>query len=306
MTLYIEGELIPTAPVKCEYTDYAAGRCDVISMVFNDIDGDIRSRQIEKGDTLQALAGNVDTGVMYISDIQYSGTTIYLKALSMPVSCFATKNYYWDHVGFKEMIEDVIAETDLELILLHPLEDVNYIDVTRIEESPINFIARRLMLEGFGVKVHDSKVIIYNEKLQENKPIEMQLAEDDFLLDPEYSTKDSELIAEVENCYKTPEGAFIDTVVRSGLEGRIQRENIAVTSLAESRRFSNGIMREANKYEFLASGKLNGLDRQAGQTVWLVDAPYKHDGLNYIYMVRCDLVAETQYIYMRKPIDGDY
>ena len=65
----------------------------------------------------------------------------------------------------------------------------------------------------------------------------------DFLADPEYSTVDAHLIESVRNTYKY-ENYMIRTYVKSGLNGKNIDTSIAVTSIAESERFSYGLMRD--------------------------------------------------------------
>ena len=81
---------------------------------------------------------------------------------------------------------------------------------------------------------------------------------------------------------------------------------MAVTSIAESERFSYGLMREANKYEFLTSGWVEGLERKTGESINLETDKRDFSGKNYIYAVKHDLIRERQEIMLRKPIEGEY
>lgn len=304
MTLYINGEPVNQAPSKCEYVEYASARCDVVTLLFKDSTGEIRNRELKKGDVINASNGNIDTGTMYISDIQYSGERIFLKALSMPLKCFRTQNGFWAQIGFNELIKGLAEETGLNIKFLHPLK-ATYINVARVDEAPIKFLSKRLMLEGYACKIYNDTIIIYDEKIQENKETFTTVDTTSFSEPPEYSTSDAGLISQVDNSYKGDKG-FIKTTVKSGKEGKILRLNMAVSTIDESERFSMGMMREANRYEFVGSGHIEKAKYKSGQALWITDAPYGHDGQNFIYMTKTDLIKGSQVVYFRKPIEGAY
>ena len=293
------------APNTCTYTVYLSGRCNSLDMVFDDSEGAIKALELEKGDTVQALEGNVDTGEMYISGIDYSGTQAAIRALSLPLSAFKTKTQYWENASLTAIITDALEDTDLD-IEYQDKPKFTYKEVAMIEEEPVKFVAGRLSLEGFGIRIENGKAIIYDEKKIENEEYELQATEDSFSEAPTYSTRDAGLISRVENSYKTADGKQISTVTKSGIEGKILRMNMAVDSVGESIRFSNGMMRAANKTEFLAEGSMENLDHSVGEVIYIADAPKGHTGENLIYMIRNDLANNKQTLYMRRPIEGDY
>lgn len=305
MMLYIDDNLINTVPDSCIYTDYAGGQSDSLQITITDDDMEVRGLEPKKGMEIQALSSNIDSGTMYLSGIGYKGNRITLRGLSLPARCYATKNYYWDNVGFYELVRDIAEETGLGIRFLNGLE-VTYRDVTRIELAPVQLLQKRLELEGYAVKLHDGTLIIYDERIRENREHETVYYSRDFKSALSCETKDNGLIGSVENSYKTPGGLLINTVVYSGLEGMILRENIAVSDIDESERFSKGIMRKSNKYEYVCEGTIEGIKHSAGQTLYLADAPYGHDGINYIYKVIHDFVKDEQRLFMRRPITGGY
>lgn len=305
MTLYIDGKLINTAPGTCIYTDYAGGQSDSIELSVDDSELELRKLQLTKGMELQALCSNADTGTMYISNITYSGNTVELRALSLPTRCYATKNYYWEQIGFAEFVKDIADEAGLTLKLLDSLA-VTYVDITRLELAPVQLLQARLELEGFACKIHNNILIVYDERKREQAEYTEMYFADDFSEKPIYYTKDAGLIARVENTCRMSTGKVIKTAVESGLQGRTLRHNISVSSIDESERFSRGIMRSANKYEFCGRLALNEIKHSAGEVIYIKDAPYKHDGDNYIYRVENDFAKGRQTLYVRKGIAGGY
>ena len=305
MTVLFNDEMIEESPNSCNYTAYLEGQCDSLEMVFDDSEGVIKALELEKGDTVQVVEGNIDTGEMYISGIDYSGSQAAVRALSLPLSAFKTDSQGWENVTLVAAISDVLEETELEIEYIDRPE-FTYKELVRIEEDPLKFISGKLNLEGFGIRVNNNTVYIFDERKLEKEEYTLQMTAEEFDDTPDYSTKDAKLVSQVENSYKTSDGTPISTIEKSGLEGRILRLNMAVNSVDESIRFSKGIMRAANKYEYLAKGAVENLDRKPGEIIYIADAPKGHTGENLIYMIKNDLTGNRQTLFMRRPIEGDY
>ena len=305
MTLYIDGNLISTSPSVCIYTDHADGWSDSIELSIDDSDAEVQKLRPVKGMELQALCSNADTGTMYISNVSYRAGIVMLRALSLPARCYVTRNSYWNRVDFSEFVKDITDETGLTLRLIDRLP-VTYIDITRVEIAPVQLLQERLSLEGFACKIHNNTLIVFDERKREQSEYTEMYFLSDFTEEPVYQTKDSGLIARVENSYRTQAGSLIKTAVESGIQGRTLRENIAVSSIDESERFSRGIMRSANKYEFTGCITLDGIRHSSGEVIYLADAPYMHSGENYIYKAENDFVKEKQTLYVRRPVTGGY
>mgnify|MGYP006872994264 FL=1 len=305
MTVYFNDQEICEIPNSCNYTEYLEGQCNSLDMVFDDSEGAIKALELEKGDSVQVLEGNVDTGEMYISGIDYSGSQAAVRALSLPLSAFKTLSQSWENVTLTAVIDEVLNDTDIAVQYIDK-PDFTYKEITRIEEDPLKFISGRLSLEGYGIRVKDNTAYIFDERALEKGEAVLQMTEEDFDSLPDYSTKDAKLISRVENSYKTGNGTAISTVEESGIEGRILRLNMAVDTVGDSIRFSQGMMRAANKYEYMARGSVENLDREPGEVIYLADAPKGHTGDNLIYMIKNDITGNRQTLYMRRPIDGDY
>lgn len=305
MTVYINDNLMTDLPNSCVYMTYLEGRCSSITMVFDDSEGVITALELEKGDTVQALEGNIDTGEMYISGIDYNGSQAAIRALSLPLSAFKTKTQSWENVSMMALIDDALEDTELEIEYMDR-PSFTYKEAAMIEEEPLKFLSGKLALEGFGIRIENGTAYIFDERKLEKGEYELQLTKEDFSEEPKYSTDDATLISEVQNTYTSSDGREIKTTEKSGLEGKILRLNMAVDSVGESIRFSKGTMRIANRNEYLAEGSMENLDHKVGEVLYLADAPKGHTGENLIYMIKNDLANNKQTLYMRRPIEGDY
>ena len=305
MNVYINDNLMADNPDSCVYWTYLGGRCNSLDLLFDDSEGAIKALDLEKGDTVQALEGNVDSGEMYISGIDYSGSQAAIRALSLPLSAFKTKTQYWENASLTTIIADALEETELEIKYIDKPK-FTYKEMAMIEEEPLKFVAGKLALEGFGIRIENGVAIIYDERKLEKEEYELQATEESFTEAPTYSTRDAGLVSRVENSYKTADGRQISTVEKSGLEGKILRLNMAVDSIGESIRFSKGMMRSANKAEYLTEGSMENLDHTVGEVIYIADAPKGFTGENLIYMIKNDLANNKQTLYLRRPIEGDY
>ena len=304
MELTIREESVTEEVEECLYEEYSSARCDALQMVLNDAKGYLKALGLKKGEIIRAEELKLSTGTMYISKIDYIKDKIAIRGLSTDLTCFKEKSAYRENISFLEMVKEIEKETGYQLNLVNKL-DCTYIDVTRNQLNPVRYLTQRLRLEGYQLRVYDNTLIVYDEKIQERKEAEEDYDEEDFLEDPGYSTSDAHLIESVRNTYKYGK-YIIRTNVKSGLNGKNIDASIAVTSIAESERFSRGLMREANKYEFLTSGWLDGLERMTGESINLDTDKKDFSGKNYIYEIKHDLVRNRQKIRMRKPIAGDY
>ena len=302
--VFINGSQVSASPSVLTYTENASGRCDTLFATFPDASGELGALGIEKGQEMEAVSGSIETGRMYISEVQWGGGAVSIKAASAP-GTLMEQNASWEKASFGEIIKDIAEEAGLALSVMHPL-DVHYESVARLEMPPLEFLHERLLLESYAFRVRDGSIEVYDERIAENAQHEQQLWTGDFLKGLSCLTSDAGLVAAVYNSCLTSDGRVIQTYVQSGLPGKTLRRTMTASSIDESERFSKGVMRAANKNEFITEGAISGLDYRAGQTVWLVDAPHGHDGLNYVQRIQNDLIGGTQALSMRKPIAGGY
>lgn len=302
--IFIGGNCITTSPASCVYTENAGGRCDTLLASFRDESGELAGIGIEKGQEMEAFCGAIETGRMYVSEVRWGNDIVSVKAVSMPAPCVSL-NESWEKASFEEILRDMAEETGLALSLRHPL-GVHYERVDRLGMTPIEFLSDRLSLECYSFRVHDGRLDVYDERIAETAEYEQQLWAGDFLKGLSCLTSDAGILAAVENFFQAPDGRLMRTRVESGLPGRTLRKSMAVSSIDESERFSRGLMRLSNKNEYMAEGTISGDGFRAGTTVWLVDAPHGHDGLNFIQRVQSDFPKGTQALSMRKPISGGY
>lgn len=303
MELIINGEEIAEPIGMCIFDEYATSRADAMEVKIDDSGKNIEAMGLKKGDVISASTDELETGKMFISKIGYAGSSVMIRAVSTDSERFKEKTQYKESISFEEMIKEVAKETGYEAQMIHTM-NLFYKELQRQNETPTEYLARRLALECFQMRVHDEKLIIYDERIQEQKNTVDDLSEST-LQNTMMSTSDVGLIASIENRCRA-EGYTIHTIVRSGLTGKALEKNILCSSIAESERFCRALMREANKYEYMVSGKAEGLKKAVGQTVGFETAKAGFSGKKYIYRVTHNLINSNQMLYMRNVIEGGY
>lgn len=287
---------------KCEYTDNAGGRADALSVVFNDEKEEWRGWNLKKGDTIQICESNIDTGVMFVSRIQFVDGGLFVKALSTPIKAKNEYSSVTNDIRFIEELKNIANEIGFELFT-YDIENPLYKNLVRVKEETTAYAQRLCEREGCLLKIYNKKMIVYSEKVFENKKPFINIKKEDFVERPTFGTNDL-CVSKIHNLYLAEK--LIDTIVKSNIDGREIETNIACSDIGESERFSKNRMRIFNKMEYIGEGKIADDKVSAGVTINLDGNYGEHSGTNFIYKVVFDLVNGTQKIYFRKSIKGEY
>lgn len=309
MQILIDGRDISDSVTvgSCIHEDSVSGRSDTLSVSFNDdMDSETNWRgwNLVKGTEIEVNTDQFHSGVMYVSRILIADGRFDVRAQSLKNQARDESTKSYEDVSFVELLQEGAKALDLTLET-YGLTDYTYKSVIRLKQNWLGFLNHRCLLEGAGVKIYDKKLVVFAEKLFENTSSEKKIGAEDFVSQPQFVTSD-DVIREVHNRFRVT--SMIDTTVQSGISyGKRIETEIACTSTGESIRFSNNIMRATNKNEYRGSGVITGCELSSGVTVELDGAAFGvFAGLNFIDRVATDMVHQSQKIYMRKPIAGDY
>lgn len=282
------------------YYDYAGGNADKIRMTMLNTDG----IDFIKGDIISAdLDNGSKTGDLYLSFVQKRGTDLVIEALSTKPSANDSCIFMKDNITLHEIARSVASELDLTLSM-HNIKDYLYVHKEQIYDSNLNFLFRICELEGILLKINSGRLIMINEKEAENAVPESAFSETDFEQEPEFSTKDVNLLASVQNTWRH-ENMLFRRKIYSGLSGKHLYTRYMCGSLDECERICKGILRKHNKNEFTASAILKYGDLCAGQTINLTTWD-SFSGRYFISGISNDLMTGNQKLICRKPIAGDY
>lgn len=282
------------------YYDYAGGKADKIRMTMINTEG----IDFVKGDILSVdLDNGSKTGDLYLSFVQKRGTDYIIEALSTKPSANDSCIFTKDNITLHEIARSVSSELGLTLSM-HNIKDYLYTHKEQIYDSSLNFLFRICEMEGILLKINSGRLIMINEKEAENSDPEGTFLETDFEQNPEFSTKDANLLASVQNTWRH-ENMMFRRKIYSGLSGKHLYTRYMCGSLDECERICKGILRKYNKNEFTASALLGDGNLNAGQTIDIMTGD-SFSGRYFISMISNDLMTGKQRLICRKPIAGDY
>ena len=270
ITKYVESDLL-----SFKYTDNAAENADDIEIELKDEKAKwLNSWFPGKGDTLKATiktlnwhkdgeSKSLNCGTFIIDEPEYAGppSKITLKAISTPSNTnFTTtkKSKAWENIKLSAIAQNIADSAGLDLFL-----DINadplYERKDQSETSDMSFISDLCKKEGFGFKVTDSKLVIYDEVKYEQKPNVIILSKSGGLINS-YSFKTTLTNSSYGGCkvkYRdAKKGQVIEylyTVKELQDTDKIYVFNEVVTSLEEAMRLAEKTLRKYNKKEVTAS-----------------------------------------------------
>lgn len=292
---------------SCIHEDSVSGRSDALSISFNDdtdSETNWRGWNLVKGTEIEVNSHQFRSGTMYVSRISVADGRFDVRAQAMRNQARDESTQSYENVSFIELLQEGAKAMNLTLET-YGLSDHTYERVIRLKQNWLGFLNQRCSIEGAGIKIYDKKLVIFDEKSFENKPAVKTIMAEDFACQPEFVTSD-DVIREVHNRYRSV--SLIDTSVQSGISyGKRIEVEMACTSIGESIRFSKNLMRASNKNEYRAAGVVVGCELSSGVTVELHGSAFgAFGGINFVDRVITDMVHESQRIFMRKPIVGDY
>lgn len=309
MQVLIDGKDISDSVTvsSCIHEDSVSGRSDALSISFNDdtdSETNWRGWNLVKGTEIEVNTDQFRSGTMYVSRISVADGRFDVRAQAVRNQARDESTQSYEDVSLVELLQEGAKALDLKLEM-YDLTDYTYESVIRLKQSWLGFLNQRCMLEGACIKIYDKKLVVFDEKFFENMPSVKTIKAEDFACQPDFVTSD-DVIREVHNRYRS--ASLIDTTVQSGIPyGRRIDVEMACTSIGESIRYSNNTMRATNKQEYRASGVVAGCELSSGVTVDLNGSVFgAFAGLNFVDRVVTDMVHQSQRIFMRKPIVGDY
>lgn len=309
MQILIDGKDISDSVTvsSCIHEDSVSGRSDALSISFNDdtdSETNWRGWNLVKGTQIEVNTDRFYSGTMYVSRISVADGRFDVRAQALRNQARDEGTQSYEDVSFVELLQEGAKALNLTLET-YDLKDYTYESVIRLKQSLPGFLNKRCVLEGAGIKIYDKKLVVFDEKTFENASAVKRITVEDFSCQPEFATSD-DVIREVHNRYRAI--SLIDTSVQSGISyGKRLEAELACTSIGESIRFSKNMMRMSNKNEYRASGVLPGCELSSGVTVDLDGSVFgAFAGINFVDRVVTDMVHQSQRIFMRKPIMGDY
>lgn len=302
MQVIYEGkDIFPAIDVhKCEVIDNAGGRADSIELNFSDSKGEWSRYQPKRGDTVKVIHKGFDTGLCFADVVAQSRGICTAMATPLPLHSKTKHTQAWENIRFHEFAAEIAGRYGFTF-KPYEIENPLYSRVEQICVPDFAFLQKRCVFEGYTLKVTDRSLVVYNERTFEKKPpvrtIYRQQVDGDFNL----KRKTSDIYT---SCTVSYNGITAQTVDTSIMASDFSVSNVYVSSPAEAKRFSQGLLRNKNKQQY--TGRLIiplDMTLAAGATLQLQDFGLS-DGRYFIDSVTHSTVDSCTTLRLRQTIEG--
>lgn len=285
--------------LSCVHDMHAEGEADTLRILLDDETKHWDKWNPKKNDEIRILANDVDSGTMFVSELQYEDGFLYLVAASAPESMFSVKTKPWQDVTFLRVAKDIAAANGFKF-KNYSAEDKKYKILQQENETDAEFFNHRCILEGCSFLVYDKQLILYAEKAMEEKaPVKTLYLED---LDTFKLTNRRHYGA----CH-FEQGQYTGNY-KAG-SGRVCTPDFPfqVSSSAEANRFAKNYLQHVNKSRTFGYKEMIGIDKgiTPGSMIELSGTQAASwNGPAFVYRVRNDYLNNRTKIFFRKPLEG--
>ena len=225
-------------------TDRAGAQADSIKMMI----GSISDFHIVKGQSITVKFGGYTSGEMTIDKISPTTLNAVVEAVSASTKAKIKRSRHYMKVRFFDVINDVALETGFSVFYLGTITNRLYENISRCNETPLAFLNRLCVREGYGLKVDDKRIIVYDKDSAEAAKSVLTITQN----------------STIKNIVKFQETSCVTEAVKvqyfdlktgnkiehtTGIEETGEQTVITeyVQDIAEAERFSKGYSREKNK-----------------------------------------------------------
>lgn len=301
MQLFFRGvDIAPRVGIsQASVIDSAGGQLDSVEAVFADTEGLWSSWNPQLGDSIRIVRNGFDSGECYVDQRSQRQGLYILRGLSAPEGVKAPKSRSWEKVTLLQLAADVAAAHGLTLAP-YGVQDQTYDWVDQSNQGDLAFLAGRCALEGLALKVHDKKLILYNEaELEAAAPVRT-IHRGDFCGGLEYLDDRSGGCSGCVVSYGDISGEF---AVPGGAGPKLSRE-VYVTSIGEAQRFAKGLARQANRRGAMLSGTILLDCTLAGGSMVRVTGVGTADGLYMVDEAEHLLTEGQTSLRLRRRLEG--
>lgn len=308
MQLFYNGKDITSSvqATSVQVTDNATGKPDSLFISFADPDGIWSQWEPTKNDTLRVRDSGFDTGECFIDQITLEAGTIAITALSIPQVSKSTRSQGWENVRFMEFVTQIAARYGFT-VQTYGVVNHLYDRVDQNDEADFAFLAYRCLLEGYGLKINNRSVVIYNESAEEQKVVDPNLG---FIRESDINGRFRFVDKSVdiyEKCVirSTSSGGFIEAEFKdNAVNGPTLKKNLYVSNQAEANRWAKGLLRACNKHRITGKLPVNLNTNYAAGTCVEVEGVGMFSGKYFVDKLTHDLIKNQTILLLRKPLEG--
>lgn len=286
--------------------DHAGGVADSMEIYIPDPEQAWAKWKPQKGDTIEAVVDGYSTGKMFLDGWKVKGHSFIAAAISMPKKGKSKDFRAWSGATLIEIFGDIASACGLG-VESYDIHNYNYDRVDKNGVENLAFLKYLSDREGYSLKCHNGKAVIFGEKAFESKSAVKTISRDQLIGDCHFGSEAVELYSKGIMKYYDSGGSLIEyTYEVPGIYGGVLRLDEHAASIGEAERFVKSALRRTNKWESKGFFSIQ-LDTTISATVNVDIAGLgAADGKWYLTRVDHSLLHGYTHCWCRKGIEGDY
>lgn len=252
--------------------------------------------QFSKGQNIALNFNGYATGRMVVDKIEAGTQKAVVGAVSTTAGAKKKQSRHYRKVRFFDMINDVATATGFSVFYQGGVENRYYENVTRWCETPLAFLNRLCVREGYGLKIDDQRIIIYRKESAEGSPSVLTITQAD-VIGNQVAFRDSA------NATQSVTVRYFDLATGRNIEYTAETpdngEQITVIEYvqdaAEAERFAKNYLTERNKNSTTATALIPINTDIAATSVITFDGFGRYDGRYFVEeLAHCPLTEQTK------------
>lgn len=238
---------------KAVIMDRVCGKLDCIEILANNPVNEWSGWNPKKEDRIVLKQDGFTSGEMYVYSVKQHLGGINFVAVPIKQISKEPHTQSWENVTLFELLGEFARRHSLEL-KTYNVTNHRYHRINQIGQADFSFLNQRCVLEGYGLKITDHNLVIFDERFMENQsPVIVHKT--DCLGDFNFHDK-------AHNVYGSCmiQGTYFYTFHDPNTKGPVLvLDSIQASSIGEAERFAKNSLRNFNKYEYTLqiSTKLN-------------------------------------------------
>ena len=278
-------------------SDRAGAQADSIKLLMNNAS----DFQIAKGQKIAVEFNGYSSGKMTIDKIEPATTNTIVEAVSTSSKAKKRRTRHYRKVRFFEVINDVATETGFSVFYMGTISNRYYENISRYEETPLAFLNRLCVREGYALKVDNDRIIVYDKGTAERAKEVFTITQES-TINNVVKFRDTALVTEAVKVryFDLQTGNTIEYT--AGIEEAGEETVITeyLFDLAEAERFAKGYLREKNK-NIITAVALIPINTDIAATNNIAFSDFgRYDGKYHIEEITHCPIAEQTKIIARK------
>lgn len=288
---------------RCWHEMYAQDKTDLLTIMFDDIDGLWDSWNPQAGDEILINNDELSTGTMYLHKKMMRGRYYTLIASAAPLSFAINRSKAWQDVRLLQIGQEIAAIHDLDF-KSYGVENVLYSYVLQKNEPDFTFLNRVCALEGCAFLIYDKSLIMYSVEYMENmKPV------DEILLDEQAQYQLFDTTGSRYGACKIVKGKHKGAYEIQNGSNRllIPSTQFDVSSSTDAIRFAKNLLVRANSTVhdgYFYTGSIYPAYSPGAVLDMQIERVPSWDGHMFITSIRNDYIADRSKVFFRKIMEA--